>query len=355
MPSRSADLKKGGDLAALGNRERIGALYRSDSRRPRLGRPSTLPALRRRLRVGLRPHRLPLQRLLREQQAPNLAGDRLLLPQQRLFRRDHLDRRRLRGRASHALRGRLVCGPPMARGPLPDHGDAALRVVSRQARAQPQLRHPRARGGNQPDVWAAPDAQGPGGLVHVGHAARLAGEGVGRLSADAVAEARRGRRTRLGRSWRRPRALGRRRHGHVAAREPRRPLWRPDADAVAMLPHRLVRARTVDQRDLPAAAVGQAATRSGLVKTSKPSGLATAIRVTPAASAVRTASAVGAEMAIRIGAPMAAVFCTISTETRLVSTTAPSRGTKSALAAAPASLSSALWRPTSSRTSAKPA
>ena len=44
----------------------------------------------------------------------------------------------------------------------------------------------------------------------------------------------------------------------------------------------------------------------------------------PAASAVRTASAVGADTATISGAPIAAVFCTISTETRLVSNTMPS-------------------------------
>ena len=42
-----------------------------------------------------------------------------------------------------------------------------------------------------------------------------------------------------------------------------------------------------------------------------------------AASAIRTASAVGADTAT-IGAPIAADFCTISTETRLVSSTMPS-------------------------------
>ena len=45
--------------------------------------------------------------------------------------------------------------------------------------------------------------------------------------------------------------------------------------------------------------------------------------VIPQASAVRIASAVGAETAMTMPAPMAAVFWTISTEIRLVSTTAP--------------------------------
>ena len=62
----------------------------------------------------------------------------------------------------------------------------------------------------------------------------------------------------------------------------------------------------------------------GCVKTSNPSARAMAASVMPAASAIRTASAVGAETATISGAPMAAVFCTISTETRLVSSTMPS-------------------------------
>ena len=41
---------------------------------------------------------------------------------------------------------------------------------------------------------------------------------------------------------------------------------------------------------------------------------------------MRTAKAVGAETATIIGPPMAADFCTISTETRLVSTIMPWRG-----------------------------
>ena len=49
-----------------------------------------------------------------------------------------------------------------------------------------------------------------------------------------------------------------------------------------------------------------------------------AASVMPAASAIRTASAVGAETATINGAPIEAVFCTISTDTRLVSSTMPS-------------------------------
>ena len=65
-------------------------------------------------------------------------------------------------------------------------------------------------------------------------------------------------------------------------------------------------------------------------------------------SAVRIASAVGAEMAMSTEAPRIAAFCTISTERRLVTTTAPSLPFTCAGQAA-ASLSSALCRPTSSR------
>jgi hypothetical protein len=49
-----------------------------------------------------------------------------------------------------------------------------------------------------------------------------------------------------------------------------------------------------------------------------------AASVMPAASAMRTASAVGAETDTITGAPMAALFCTISTETRLVRRMIPS-------------------------------
>src|ERR1700691_6025356 len=95
--------------------------------------------------------------------------------------------------------------------------------------------------------------------------------------------------------------------------------------------------------------------RCGWVKTSKPSLRATAASVIPAALAVRTASAVGAETATISGAPITAVFCTISTDTRLVSNTMPRwPGTLSRINA-PASLSSALCLPTSSRTATRPA
>ena len=61
----------------------------------------------------------------------------------------------------------------------------------------------------------------------------------------------------------------------------------------------------------------------GCVKTSKPPPRASPTSVMPAPSASRTAWAVGAETAITTGAPASTLFCTISTETRLVSTTAP--------------------------------
>ena len=79
-----------------------------------------------------------------------------------------------------------------------------------------------------------------------------------------------------------------------------------------------------------------------------------ATTVNPAASAVSSASEVGAETATIIGARIAAAFCTISTETRLVSSTAPPAPFRPARASAPANLSSALWRPTSSRTATRP-
>jgi hypothetical protein len=70
----------------------------------------------------------------------------------------------------------------------------------------------------------------------------------------------------------------------------------------------------------------------------------------PALSQARTARAVGAETATIIGAPMQAVFWTISIETRLLNTRKPSCAAVPVRAKAPASLSSALCRPTSSRT-----
>ncbi|KYK49612.1 hypothetical protein A1D31_23610 [Bradyrhizobium liaoningense] len=62
----------------------------------------------------------------------------------------------------------------------------------------------------------------------------------------------------------------------------------------------------------------------------------------PLASAVRTASAVGADMPTTMPAPIAAVFCTISTDIRLVRMTAPVHPDLPFGARAPASLSSAL-------------
>ena len=62
----------------------------------------------------------------------------------------------------------------------------------------------------------------------------------------------------------------------------------------------------------------------------------------PDICAVRTARAVGAETATMNGEPMAAAFCTISTDTREVTITAPLPPSMPALASAPASLSSAL-------------
>src|SRR5712664_2045104 len=82
--------------------------------------------------------------------------------------------------------------------------------------------------------------------------------------------------------------------------------------------------------------------RQGCVNTSNPSARAMAARVIPAASAIRTASAVGAETDTITGAPITALFCTISTETRLVRSMIPSFATTDARASAPESLSSAL-------------
>ena len=64
--------------------------------------------------------------------------------------------------------------------------------------------------------------------------------------------------------------------------------------------------------------------RSGWVKTSKPSARAMPTSVMPACSAMRTASAVGADTATTTGAPSIAAFCTISTEMRLDSSSSPS-------------------------------
>ena len=57
---------------------------------------------------------------------------------------------------------------------------------------------------------------------------------------------------------------------------------------------------------------------------------------------LRHASAVGAETDTIAGAPIAAAFCTISTETRLVRSTIPSFAAMDARARVPESLSSAL-------------
>ena len=48
--------------------------------------------------------------------------------------------------------------------------------------------------------------------------------------------------------------------------------------------------------------------------------------VIPAVLAARKARAVGTETATRMGVPKDAAFCTISTETRLVSSSAPAAG-----------------------------
>ena len=82
--------------------------------------------------------------------------------------------------------------------------------------------------------------------------------------------------------------------------------------------------------------------RQGCVNTSNPSVRAMAASVIPAASAIRTASAVGADTDTITGAPIAALFCTISTDTRLVRSIMPSFATMAARTIAPESLSSAL-------------
>src|SRR5215813_10849935 len=91
--------------------------------------------------------------------------------------------------------------------------------------------------------------------------------------------------------------------------------------------------------------------RWGWVTTRTLSGRARATRVSPESSAMRRARAVGAEMATRTGMPTAAAFCTISTLQRLVMRAKPAAASRPRQAMAPISLSSALWRPTSSRTS----
>ena len=78
-----------------------------------------------------------------------------------------------------------------------------------------------------------------------------------------------------------------------------------------------------------------------------------AARVTPAASAARTASSVGEDAAAMTGAPARADFKTISTEHRLVRQIAPADMSWPSRINAPISLSSALWRPMSSRTATR--
>ena len=66
------------------------------------------------------------------------------------------------------------------------------------------------------------------------------------------------------------------------------------------------------------------------------------VSLIPVASAMRTASAVGADTDTITGAPIAAHFCTISTDTRLVRSIMPSLAAMASRAIAPKSLSSAL-------------
>src|SRR6185312_14317168 len=70
--------------------------------------------------------------------------------------------------------------------------------------------------------------------------------------------------------------------------------------------------------------------------------------VSPAAAAVRIASAVGAEAETMAGNPAAIVFCTISNEQRLVTRQKPPVFSKQPRSPAPTSLSRALCRPTRS-------
>src|SRR6185437_3740872 len=77
---------------------------------------------------------------------------------------------------------------------------------------------------------------------------------------------------------------------------------------------------------------------------------ATATMRTPKRWARSSASEVGAETDTRVPAPKIAAFATISNEQRLVMTKKPLSGATPARASAPIALSSALCRPTSSRT-----
>ena len=75
----------------------------------------------------------------------------------------------------------------------------------------------------------------------------------------------------------------------------------------------------------------------------------------PAASAVRTASAVGAETATRTGAPiMRRLLHHLDRDAAGQHDDARARPSTPSRASAPTSLSSALWRPTSSRSATRP-
>src|SRR5262245_36425955 len=75
------------------------------------------------------------------------------------------------------------------------------------------------------------------------------------------------------------------------------------------------------------------------------------ISAMPQSRAMRMARPVGAEIAASSGTPTVAAFCTISLLARLVMIAKPSWEERLPCAMAPISLSSALWRPRSSRTS----
>jgi hypothetical protein len=113
--------------------------------------------------------------------------------------------------------------------------------------------------------------------------------------------------------------------------------------------YEMVSERALRGNYLVIAVTGPGKIRKGSVNTSNPSGRAIATSVILAASAMRTANAVGADTDTITEAPMAALFCTISTDTRLVRRMIPSLAIMVAHANAPDSLSNALWRPTSSR------
>src|SRR5271166_594933 len=78
---------------------------------------------------------------------------------------------------------------------------------------------------------------------------------------------------------------------------------------------------------------------------------ATAIKLTPNCRALSRASEVGAERDTKVVAPKIATLTTISNEQRLEMTKNPSSELTPARKSAPIALSSALWRPTSSRAS----